>query len=195
MSLEASSRHEITRLLRDWRSGDEAALDTLTPRVYDELRRRAHRALAGEGRASLAGTELVHEAFLRLVDADVSWQDRAHFLAVAAQAMRRILVDRARARNRLKRGEGRVARDLDEARTPSAEAIEDREDLLALDAALRDLATRDAHKAKVLELSFFGGLTVREIAEVTESSKSAVQREMSFAKAWLHRRLGEGRNP
>ena len=109
--------------------------------------------------------------------------------------MRRILVDRARARNRLKRGEGRVARDLDEARTPSAEAIEDREDLLALDAALRDLATRDAHKAKVLELSFFGGLTVREIAEVTESSKSAVQREMSFAKAWLHRRLGEGRNP
>ena len=193
MSLEVSSRHEITRLLRAWRSGDETALAALTPRVYDELRRRAHRALGGERRASLASTELVHEAFVRLVDAEVSWQDRAHFLAVAARAMRRILVDRARARNRLKRGEGVAAQDLDEARTPAAGSMEDREDLLALDSALEALASRDPDKARVLELSFFGGLTVREIAEVTGGSKSAVQREMSFAKAWLHRRLGEGR--
>ena len=191
MSPDTPSTPETTQLLKAWRAGDEAALARLSPLIYADLKVRAARALRGERRnLSLQGTELVNEAFLRLVDADVSWQDRAHFLAVAARSMRRILVDRARGRQRQKRGSGRVEEDIAEVQVAAPGLVADREDLLALDTALDELAERFPEKARSIELSFFGGLSLREIAEVTGTSKSAVQRNLDFAKAWLHRRLG-----
>ena len=190
MKEEEPSQHETTRLLRAWRAGDEEALDHLSPRIYDHLKIRAEQVLRGERRnLSLHGTELVHEAFLRLVDADVSWQDRAHFLAVAARSMRRILVDRARRRMRQKRGGGQMEQDIAEVPVAAPRAEADPVELLALDRALDEFAERFPTKARGVELSFFGGLSLREIAEVTGLSKSAVQRDLDFAKAWLHRRL------
>ena len=190
----AASAGDVTRLLRAWRSGDDRALDALAPLVYAELRRRAARSMRSERREhSLQGTELVHEVFLRLVQADVSWQDRAHFVAVASRAMRNILVDHARTMHRAKRGGGMAAVPLDEA-VGLPQAVEtDPEDLLALDRALEELQTHDPQSAEAVVLSVFGGMTVREIAEVQQIPKSNVQRRIGFAKPWLERRVGGDR--
>ena len=185
--MEAGSA-EITQLLRAWRGGDEAALQRLTPLVYGELRKIAHGYMRGEREgASLQATALVHEAYLRLVDAgSVDWQDRAHFYAVSAQMMRRILVDTARARVRDKRG-GHAARlDLDE--IPDLSGGRSHE-LVALDDALNALAKLDQRKAKVIELRFFGGLSVEETAAALGISAQSVMRDWRLARSWLTREL------
>jgi RNA polymerase sigma factor (TIGR02999 family) len=187
---------EITRLLKAWVGGDPAALETLIPKVYDELRRIARRYMRQERPGNtLQTTALVNEVYLRLVDAGaVSWHDRAHFFAVAAQIMRRMLVDRARARTAGKRG-GQLQRvdhstpiDLDE--IPDVSPGRDRE-IIAVDEALDALAKIDARKAKVIELRFFGGLSVEETAAVVNMSPQTVMRDWSLAKAWLMRELSK----
>jgi RNA polymerase sigma-70 factor, ECF subfamily len=185
---------EITELLKAWGSGDAAALDQLTPLVYDELRRLARRYMRNEHAGNtLQTTALVNEAYLRLVDAKrVAWQDRVHFFAVSAQMMRRILVDAARARGSAKRG-GQVKRinhstafNLDE--IPDVSTGRDRE-LVAIDDALNTLAEMDPRKARVIELRFFGGLSVEEAAEILKISPQSVMRDWKLAKAWLMREL------
>jgi RNA polymerase sigma factor (TIGR02999 family) len=176
----------ITVLLQEWRAGSQEALDRLTPAVYQELQQLARRCMAGERKDhTLQPTALVHEAFLRLVDADVPWRDRVHFFAVAARTIRRILVDHARARGRAKRRGGR--------RLPLEDVVlvspDPPPDLLALDAALGDLAAQDPRKAEVVELHFFGGLTYEEIAEVVGVSAATVDRDLRLAKAWLRREI------
>jgi RNA polymerase sigma factor (TIGR02999 family) len=178
---------DVSALLRAWTDGDQRALAQLTPIVYDELHRLAHHYLKGERAGhSLQTTALVNEAYLRLVDYKrMQWQDRAHFLAVSAQAMRRILVDRARRRN-VKRGADAEHVPLD------AEAVlcADRSyDVVSLDDALTALAERSPRKAQVVELRFFGGLSVDETAEVLHVSSITVMREWKSAKAWLYREL------
>jgi RNA polymerase sigma-70 factor, ECF subfamily len=183
-----SVRDEISTLLRAWSDGDERALARLTPVVYDELRHLAHRYMKRERAGhSLQTTALVNEAYMRLVDYKrMDWQDRAHFLAVSAQAMRRILVDRARRRNS-KRGADVEHVPLDS----TAVICPDRSsDFVALDDALKALAERAPRKAKVVELRFFGGLSVDETAEVLHVSSITVMREWKSAKAWLYRELG-----
>jgi RNA polymerase sigma-70 factor, ECF subfamily len=179
---------EITRLLRAWQSGDKAALDRLTPLVYGELHRMARRCMAGENPGnSLQPTALVNEAYLRLAGAgDQRWQDRAHFFAVSAQMMRRILVDAARARGSEKRGGGAVRFKLNE----SIDGMADRSaDFIALDESLDALARLDERKAKVIELRFFGGLSVEETAEVLKISPQTVMRDWKLARAWLMREM------
>ena len=185
---------EITALLKAWGSGDAAALDQLTPLVYEELRRLARRYMRNERAGNtLQTTVLVNEAYLRLVDAKrVGWQDRVHFFAVSAQMMRRILVDAARARGSAKRG-GQVKRvnhsaafNLDE--IPDVSTGRDRE-LVAIDDALNTLAEMDPRKARVIELRFFGGLSVEETAEILKLSPQSVMRDWKLAKAWLTREL------
>lgn len=183
----SSAGLDVAVLLRAWSGGDSKALDKLTPIVYDELRRLARHYLRGERPDhSLQTTALVHEAYLRLVDhTRMEWQDRAHFFAVSARVMRRILVDHARRRN-AKRGRGlrRVA--LEEATMVGGERPTD---LAALDDALTSLAERDPRKAQVVEMRFFGGLSVDESAEVLGVSSVTVMREWRTAKAWLYREL------
>jgi RNA polymerase sigma-70 factor, ECF subfamily len=182
--MNASDSPSVTRLLRAWSGGDSDALDRLVPLVYEELRRRARRYMARENPGNtLQPTALVNEVYLRLVDAaEVRWQDRAHFYAIAAQMMRRILVDAARARGSAKRGGPGVKIALDErfAAAPAA----DRE-LLALDDAIEALSRKDPRKAKVVELRFFGGLSLQETAEALQVSEDTVGRDWNFAKAWL----------
>src|SRR5215472_10977931 len=164
------SGHEVTRLLKAWSGGDEGALERLTPMVYKQLHGIAQRYMAGERSGhTLQTTALVNEAYLRLVDCEkVNWQDRAHFFAVSAQLMRRILIDFARSRGYLKRG-GAVAHiSLDDAPSVGKESDPD---LVALDDALKALAALDERKSKVVELKFFGGLSMEEIAEVLRISK------------------------
>ncbi len=180
--------HHITKLLRAWTDGDEEALRALTPVIYGELHRIAQRCLAGErGGHTLQTTELVNEAYLRLVDVgSVKWQNRAHFFALSARLMRRILVDLARARLAKKRGAGVRPVALQEA----PPATPDRDlDFVALDAGLANLAQLDARKAQVVELRFFGGLSVEETAEVLKVSPETVMRDWKFAKVWLFREL------
>ena len=179
---------EITGLLLAWNEGDQEALDRLMPLVHDELHLLAHRYMAGERAGHpLQTTALVNEAYLRLIDSSrVRWQNRAHFFAVSAQLMRRILVDVARARKKLKRGGDAVQVSLDEAMTISDEPGAD---LVALDDALTALAAFDERKSKVVELRFFGGLTVEETAEVLNVSVMAVMRDWALAKVWLLREL------
>jgi RNA polymerase sigma factor (TIGR02999 family) len=179
---------DATALLLAWRQGDEAALDKLIVLVYQELRRMAHRYLAGQRPGhTLQTTALVHETYLRLVDCrQVRWQDRSHFLAVTAKLMRRILVDYARLRNANKRGGAAHPVSLDESfdfappRSP---------DLVALDDSLEALAAIDPRKSKVVELKFFGGLETGEIAEVLAVSQQTVLRDWKMAKVWLLREL------
>ena len=179
---------EITSLLRAWTQGDQEALNRLTPLVYDELHRMAKMYMRHErsGR-TLQTTALVHEAYLRLVDASkVEWRDRTHFFAVSAQMMRRILVDLARERHSFKRG-GRTAKvNLD--RVPEISWKRARE-LVAVDESLNDLEEMDSRKARVIELRFFGGLTVEETAEVLKISPQSVLRDWKLAKAFLMREL------
>ncbi len=186
--MTSGSPVEITGLLKAWAGGDPHALDRLTPLVYSELRRMARRYMAKERpENSLQATALVNEAFLRLVEAEnVGWQDRAHFFAVSAQMMRRILVDAARARGSEKRGGGIMRVDLNE----SIDAMPNRgSELVALDEALTALTEIDPRKAKVVELRFFGGLSVEETAEVLKISSQSVMRDWRLARAWLLREL------
>jgi RNA polymerase sigma-70 factor, ECF subfamily len=182
------SPKSITQLLIEWRDGDEKALDRLIPLVHEELRRLAHRYLRRERPGhSFQTADLVNEAYLRLVDhKGMRWQNRAHFYGVAAQAMRRILVDHARARASIKRGgrEGPVV--LEETATkPQIQAA----DLIALDQALTNLAAMDLRKGKVVEMRYFGGMSVEETAEALGVSPVTVMRDWSTAKAWLLRAL------
>jgi RNA polymerase sigma factor (TIGR02999 family) len=180
---------EITKLLRAWEKGDRAALDALTPRVYDELRRMARRYMQNEraGR-TIQATALVNEVYLRLVDVTgAGLQDRVHFFAVSANIMRRILVDQARARGSSKRGGAAQRINLDDA-PEVASAGRDRE-IVALDDALNLLAEIDPRKARVIELRFFAGLSVEETGEVLGISPQSVMRDWKLAKAWLQREM------
>jgi len=183
--MEPPSPSEVTQLLKDWSSGDHEALDRLIPIVYAELRAIAARYLRRERRDhTLQPTALVNEAYLRLIDQkQVQWQNRAHFIGVAAQMMRRILVDHAKSHNRAKRGGGAQRVSLDEAMAVSDERAND---LLELDSALTALATFDDRKSRVVEMRYFGGLTVEETAEVLKVSEMTVAREWKLAKAWLY---------
>jgi RNA polymerase sigma-70 factor (ECF subfamily) len=182
------STHEVTQLLLDWSDGDQAAFDALMPLVYDELRQMAHRYMSPERPGhTLQTTALVSEAYLRLVDQKrVHWQNRAHFFAVAAQAMRRILIDYARKQRYAKRGGGAPKISLEEAAVMSQERAAD---LVALDQALITLASLDPQQSRVVELRFFGGLTIEETAEVLRLSVDMVKREWATAKAWLSREM------
>ena len=184
----ATTPPDVTGLLRAWSSGDESALERLVPLVYDELRRLARRYMAGERSGhTLQTTALVNEAYLRLVDArSVRWQNRTHFFAISAQLMRRILVDYARSRQTHKRGGDTIHVDLDEASTVASDRAPD---LVALDDALKELASFDERKARVVELRFFGGLSVEETAEVLKVSADTVLRDWRLAKAWLLREI------
>ncbi|MBV9405081.1 MAG: sigma-70 family RNA polymerase sigma factor [Acidobacteriaceae bacterium] len=175
----------VTLLLKAWSGGNQEALRDLTSRVYPELRRMAAKYMRKERSGeSLQATALVHEVFLRLVAVDnVSWQDRAHFFAVSASMMRRILVDRARAKNMAKRGSGAVHVNFDDALEIASDS-RDRE-MVAIDDALNQLAEIDPRKAKVIELRFFGGLSVEETAEVLKISPQSVMRDWKMARAWL----------
>lgn len=183
---------EITRLLLRWRSGDEAALAALLPLVYQELRVLALSHLRQERAGhTLQKTALVHEAFLRLVDQrDVDWQCRAQFFGVASQSMRRILVEHARRRSAKKRGERAEHVDLDAIVSAGLEpVVADEVDFEAIDSALRKLESFDASQGKLVELRFFGGLSIEETAEVTGVSPATVKREWASARAWLQREL------
>ncbi len=178
----------MTQLLLDWGNGNQAALDRLTPLVYEELHRLAHKHMSRErGDHTLQTSALVNEAYLRLIDQrDVRWQNRAHFFSIASRLMRRILVDHARAHRYAKRGGGAVRVSLDEAASVSqARAAE----LVALDEALTSLAAIDRRKSQVVELRFFGGMSVEETAEALGVSPNTVVRDWSTAKAWLARAM------
>lgn len=188
-----STPADLTRLLGAWRAGDRAALDALVPLVYAELHRLARGAFRGERPGhTLQTTALVHEAFEHLVSARVDWQDRAHFFAIAARQMRRILVNHALEKKAAKRGGGVPHAPLDEALdvigTPSAEISD-------LDDALQRLEQLDARKALILELHYFGGLTYDEMKAVVGVSTSTLDEELRFAKAWLRRQLAEPTPP
>jgi RNA polymerase sigma factor (TIGR02999 family) len=182
--MSAPPKFEVTALLQAWSAGDQAAMEKLIPLVYDELRRSAHRYMAHERTDhTLQTTALVNEVYLRLVKAsDVSWQNRAHFFAVCARMMRHILTDFARTRGYLKRGGNADRVPLDEA---SQGGCVSPADIVALDDALKDLARFDERKSRVVEMRFFGGLSVEESAEVLRVSSETVLRDWKLAKAWL----------
>ena len=186
--MQPSAAPRVTTLLQAWSAGDRTALDRLVPLVHSELRRLARRYMRRERAGhTLQTTALIHEAYLRLVDAQgVDWQSRAHFFAIAARVMRRVLVDFARERGYRKRGGGRCRVTLDEslliAHAPDA-------DLVALDDALNALSEVDARKSRAIELRFFGGLSIEEAAVVLEVSPETVKRDCRLAKAWLLRWL------
>ena len=185
-----SSTNETTQLLVDWTSGNKAALDQLMPLVYKELRRLARHYLRKERHNhTLQSAALVNEAYVRLVDySNLRWQDRAQFFGLAAQLMRRILIDHARKHHYAKRGGGARRVALDEAALLSEERASD---LVALDDALTSLAEMDPRKSQVVELRFFGGLNIEETAEVLNISSMTVQREWRWAKAYLYREIGK----
>jgi RNA polymerase sigma factor (TIGR02999 family) len=182
---------DVTQFLQAWRHGKDAALDQMIPLVYKELRRIAHRRMAGERKDhTLQTTALVNEAYLKLIDfQNVNWQDRVHFFAISAQVMRHILVDFARSRRYQKRGGGAHKVTLDEnwmgPVTPD-------QDLVALDDALKTLAEVDPRKSKVVELRYFGGLSVEETAEALHVSRRTVLNDWRLAKLWLHREMARG---
>ncbi len=184
--------HDVTALLIRWRGGEQEAVHKLLPLVHEELRRLARRHMAGERPDHvLQATALVNEVYLRLVDIrQVQWQDRAHFFAMAARLMRRILVDVARAQKNQKRGGGLQRVTLDQ-NLPGASDTP--EDLIAIDAVLESLAAQHERKAQVVELRFFGGLSVEETAEVLGISQETVMRDWKFAKNWLLRELSRTR--
>ena len=183
-----SEQGHVTHLVARSVAGDADAAAEMFPIVYDELRRLAAAALRRErAHHTLQPTALVHEAFLRLAGApDMPWQNRAHFVAIAARAMRRVLVDHARERNALKRGSGEVRLSLENIDVPAATSDVD---LVALDDAIARLAAVDERQARIVELRFFGGLTVEETAVLVETSDRTVKREWQLARAWLKREL------
>ena len=186
----AKSGENITQLLDDYRSGDRAALERLLPQVYDQLHRIAAKYMARENqRHTLQPTALVHEAFLRLVDgAEVNWQNRAHFFAVAANLMRRILVDHAKAKRAKKRGGGGIHVSFDEKLHVAGEDANE-PDVLALDAALKKLAKVDERQARVVELRYFAGLGIEEVADALQASPATIKRDWAAAKLWLYREI------
>ena len=189
--MTTNSPEEVTLLLLAWSDGDQSALDKLVPLVYEELHRLAHRYISRERPGNtLQTTALAHEAYLRLIDVNrVQWQNRAHFFAVAAQTMRRILVDLARTRHNLKRGGG--AEQISLERVSLASPVRSA-DLLALDEALSRLAALNARQSQVVELRYFGGLTDQEVGEVMKISPRTVRSDWRLAKAWLYRELNRG---
>ena len=182
-----SSTHQVTHLLRAWGEGEQSALDELVPLVYQEMHRLAQVYMSRERSGHvLQTTALVNEAYIRLVDTTrASWQNRAHFFAICANVMRRILVEWARSRQALKRGGAAVPLELVESLVADGPG----QDLVALDDALKDLSALDARKGKVVELRFFGGLSVEETAEALKISCETVMRDWKFAKSWLRREL------
>jgi RNA polymerase sigma factor (TIGR02999 family) len=188
---EMSEEQDVTKVLRELSEGDCDAPARLMPLVYNELRKLSQGYLLAERPDhTLQATALVHEAYIRLVDwENVTWQNRAHFFAVAAQVMRRILVDHARERNALKRGGGATKLSLDQA---ISFAQEREVDLVALDDALHSLALLDDEQSRIVELRFFGGLTIEETAEALHISPATVKREWTLAKAWLHKTIVRG---
>jgi RNA polymerase sigma-70 factor (ECF subfamily) len=191
MTTPRATRLEVTQLLGDWSNGDEGALEQLIPILQPELHRLAHHYMSQERAGhTLQTTAVLNEAYLRLVDNKKPvWQGRTHFLAAAAQMMRRIMVDHARKRHSLKRGGGALKVRLDEA----ALVTETRsQELLNLDEALEKLAAQDARKSQIVELRYFGGMTVEETAEFLKLSQRTVERQWTLAKAWLYRALSGG---
>jgi RNA polymerase sigma factor (TIGR02999 family) len=188
--MAAAPPQNVTQMLRDWRSGKQEALSQLMPLVYDELRRLAAYYMQRERKEhTLQPTALVNEAYLRLVDVKISWQDRAHFFAVAARLMRRLLVDHARAQQRLKHGADALHIELENAENVSTKPSWD---VVALDEAMTRLAGFDPRKSDIVELHFFGGLDNDEIAEALGISRATVQRDLRLAKAWLKHELQTG---
>lgn len=188
----APERQAVTRLLSAWRSGDSNALERLTPLIYEELRDRARRYMRRERPGhTLQATAVVHEAFVRLVDMNVSWQDRAHFFAVAARLMRRILVDHAKSRVRAKRGGGTaVTNSLEElGEIDVGPATAGDIDVLEIDDALERLASHNGRLAETVELHYFGGLTYQEISETLKISEATVDRDLRLAKAWILKQI------
>ncbi|MCM3874295.1 MAG: sigma-70 family RNA polymerase sigma factor [Pyrinomonadaceae bacterium] len=185
-----TSSDEVTRLLRDWGNGNQQALEKLVPLIYSELRQIAHKCLYRERPGhTLQTTALVHEAYLKLIDQrDARWQNRAHFFAIASQAMRRILIDNARRHTAVKRGGPAENLPLEEAATIS---LEPDPILLPLDEALTKLAEIDPQQSRIVELRFFGGLTIEETAEVMSSSIDTVKREWAMARAWLRQTMSD----
>src|SRR5262245_57083223 len=188
--MAAISPKEVTRLLIAWSNGDHAALDQLVPLVYDELRRLARGYMRREKQGhTLQTSALIHEAYLRLLDQkNVQLENRAHFFGFAAQLMRRILVDHARSRSRIKRGGGVQMVSLADQAVLSNDVAE----VIALDDALKNLVEMDPRKAQIVEMKFFGGLTNEEVAEVLGVTTRTVEREWRKAKAWLHREISKG---
>jgi RNA polymerase sigma factor (TIGR02999 family) len=188
MDTPSVSPQEVTQLLADWRHGNDVALAELTPLIYEELRRLAHHQMGGQRPGhTLQTTALVNEAYLRLTSQiSPSWQSRAHFFAVAARAMRQILVNYAKSNQAQKRGGGAFKVELDEAAIVSPEQSKE---IVGLHEALDRLATLDSRKAQVVELKYFGGLTYEETAEVLKISPVTVRRDWEFARAWLHTEL------
>jgi RNA polymerase sigma factor (TIGR02999 family) len=188
-----SERQLVTRLLKEWGSGNKAALDELMPLVYQQLRKLASICLSSERPDhTLRATALVHEAYIRLVDANVAWQDRVHFFAVSARLLRRILVDHARAHHRQKRGGAAETILLDEAVMIGPQTAGE---IVALDEALQRLAAHDRRKSEIIELLSFGGLTYDEAAAALKISPATVHRELKMAKAWLRRELTQDSAP
>ena len=177
---------EVSALLRAWAGGDPAARDRLASLVYADLRRVARARLRGNVSATLTPSDVVQEAYIRLLRQEARWANRIHFYAVAAEMIRRVLVDRARARAAEKRGGGHLKVDLEHAAEPAAR---ERVDVIDLDRALSELAVLDAEQARVVELRYFGGLTFEEIAELSGTSASSVKRAWTSARLWLHRRI------
>jgi len=188
MDVPSVSQQRVTDLLVRWSQGDDAALAELTPLVYEELRRLAHHHMDGQRpNHTLQTTALINEVYLRLADqTNPRWQNRAHFFAVAARAMRQILVSYARSQRAQKRGRGAVKVELDEAALVSPE---ESKEIVDLHEALETLATLDSRKAQVVELKYFGGLNYDEIAEVLKISRVTVRRDWEFAKVWLYTEL------
>lgn len=191
MTVMSTPSGEVTGLLAAWSRGDQAALDRLVPLVYDELRRLAGSYLRREhGNRTMSATALVHEAYVRLVDQDgVQCENRAHFFGIAANLMRQVLVQEARRRQAAKRGGAALSITLDEAIAAPAERTID---LVALDDALSTLSSRDARKSQIVELRFFGGLSVEETAAILGLSPRTVKREWRLSKAWLYHELSRG---
>ena len=186
----ASDSDNVTRLLLEWGDGNQQALEALVPLIYKELRNLAHNFLYRERPGhTLQTTALVHEAYLKLIDQnDARWQNRAHFFAIAAQAMRRILIDSARKHAAAKRGGPQEELSLDEV---ADIALEPDSNLLKLDEALNELAKIDPRQSRIVELRYFGGLTIEETAEVISVSPATVKREWMMARAWLHQEITE----
>ena len=185
-----SEHPNLTQLLVDWREGKEDALNQLMPHIHNNLRQLASKYMRGENAGhTLQATALVNEAFIKLIDADVTWQNRAHFMALSARAMRQILVDHARANRSEKRGGSAIAITLYESRL--GDQGQTNLDIIAIEDALEKLESIDPRKAQAIELSFYGGLTYDEIAETLAISPATVDRELRFAKAWLYSQLGD----